>query len=182
MEYSACYTGNVHDVSSPVDFLYCMPLGNALQILIEEHYQSFLFTIQCNTVALYCDGDGRFRIFDSHACNSYGFPHPQGTCVLLDVDDFTALINYFQSLYDQSRGLFELRGVCVSLKCLCNATEHSFNPPTHTSDQSKVIPKATDNDQQSNNSHVTNLNVNNMNGTLLTRLAVLFHFVFFFNY
>ena len=83
MEYSACYTGNVHDVSSTVAFLYCMPLGNALQILIEEHYQSFLFTIQCNTVALYYDGDGRFRIFDSHACNSYGFPHPQGTCVLL---------------------------------------------------------------------------------------------------
>ena len=65
-------------------------------------------------------------------------------------------------------------GECVSMKCLYNATEHSFNPPTHTSDQStKVIPKATDTDQQNNNNHVTKLNVNNMNGTLLTRCCAL---------
>ena len=32
MEHSPSYTGNIHDVSSIVDFLYCMPLGNALQI------------------------------------------------------------------------------------------------------------------------------------------------------
>jgi len=78
-----------------VDFLYCMPLGNTLQILFGENSQSFLFTI-------YCYGDGRFRIFDSHARNS--FKHPQGTCALLDVDDFNALINYFQSLYDNLTG------------------------------------------------------------------------------
>ena len=114
MEYSPGYTGNIHDVSSTVDFVYCMPLGNALQILMGENYQSFLFTIQCNTVALYCDVDGRFRIFDSHARNSYGFTNHEGICVFLDVDDFTALINYFQRLYDQSRGLFELRGVCIN--------------------------------------------------------------------
>ena len=77
-------------------------------------------------------------------------------------------------MYDQSRGLFELRGVHITeMFVQCNATEHSFNPPTHTSDQSEVIPKATDNDQQSNNSHVTNLDVNNMNGTLLTRCCAL---------
>ena len=70
MEYSPSYTGNIHDVSSSVNFLYCMPLGNALQILIAENYQSFILTIQCNTVAIYCYGDGRFRIFDSHARNS----------------------------------------------------------------------------------------------------------------
>ena len=35
IEYSPSYTGNIH-VSSTVDFLYCMPLGNALQILIGE--------------------------------------------------------------------------------------------------------------------------------------------------
>ena len=34
MENSPSYTGNIHDVSSTVDFLYCMPLGNALEILI----------------------------------------------------------------------------------------------------------------------------------------------------
>ena len=45
MEYSPGYTGNVQDVSSPVDYLFCMPLGNALQIFIGESYQSFLLTI-----------------------------------------------------------------------------------------------------------------------------------------
>jgi len=48
------YTGNIHDVLSSVDFLYCMPLGNALQILFGENTQSFLLTIQCNKVAIYC--------------------------------------------------------------------------------------------------------------------------------
>ena len=27
LEYSPSYTGNIHDVSSTVDFLYCMPLA-----------------------------------------------------------------------------------------------------------------------------------------------------------
>ena len=97
MEYSPSYTGNIHDVLSSVDFLYCILLGNALQILFGENSQSFLLTIQCNTEAIYCYGNGRFRIFDSHDRNSSGLPHPQGTCVLLDVDGFSALINYFQA-------------------------------------------------------------------------------------
>ena len=86
-----------------------MPLGNALQILIGENYQLFLLTVQSSTVAIYCFGDGRFRIFDSHARNSSGLPHPQGTCVLQNVDDINSLINYFQSLYDNLTGLFQLR-------------------------------------------------------------------------
>ena len=45
MEYSPSYIGNIHDASSDVDFLFCMPLGNALQILIGENYHSFLLTI-----------------------------------------------------------------------------------------------------------------------------------------
>ena len=69
-----------------------MFLGNALQILFGENSQSFLLNIQCNTVAIYCYGDGRFRIFDSHARNSSDLLHPQGTCLLLDVDDFSAVI------------------------------------------------------------------------------------------
>ena len=69
-----------------------MFLGNALQILFGENSQSFLLNIQCNTVAIYCYGDGRFRIFDYHARNSSDLLHPQGTCLRLDVDDFSALI------------------------------------------------------------------------------------------
>ena len=52
MEYSPSYTGIIHDVSSSVDFLYCMPLGNALQILFGENYQTFILTIHGNTVAM----------------------------------------------------------------------------------------------------------------------------------
>ena len=58
-----------------------MPLSNALQILIGENYQSFLLTIQCNSVAIYSHSDGRFRIFDSHAQDSFGLLHPQGTSI-----------------------------------------------------------------------------------------------------
>jgi len=76
MEYSPSCTGIIHDVSSSVDFLYRMPLGNALQILFGENYQTFILTIQCNTVAIYCYGDGILRIFDSHAHNSSGLPYP----------------------------------------------------------------------------------------------------------
>jgi len=41
MEYSPSYTVNIHNVLSSVDFLYCIPLGNALQILFGENDQSF---------------------------------------------------------------------------------------------------------------------------------------------
>ena len=31
--------------------------------------------------------------------DSYGMPHPQGTCVLSEVNTLNELINYFQGLY-----------------------------------------------------------------------------------
>ena len=66
IQHSPSYTGGIHDVSSSIDFLFCMPLGNVLQILIAENYQLFLLTIQCISVAIYYShSDGRFRIFDS---------------------------------------------------------------------------------------------------------------------
>ena len=124
-----------------------------------ENYQLFLLTVQCRTVAIYCYGDGRFRIFDSHARNSSGLPHPQGTCVLLNVDDINSLINYFQSLYDNLTGLFELRGVHITEICIqSNATDNPINAQTHT-EQSEVIRKTAD-DQQRNKSNITNLKAN----------------------
>ena len=110
-----------------------MPLRNALQILSGENTRSFLLTIQCNTEAIYCYGVGRLRIFDSRARNLSGLPHPQGTCVLLDVDGFSALINYFQTLY-------ELRGVHViaEISIQSNATESPFSRQTDTK-HSEVI-------------------------------------------
>ena len=51
IQYSPSYTGGILNVSSSINFLFFMPLGYALQILIGENYQSFLLTIQCNSVA-----------------------------------------------------------------------------------------------------------------------------------
>ena len=79
---------------------------------LDKNYQCFLLTIQCNSVAIYSHSDCRFRIYDSHARDSFGLPHPQGTSVLLlDVENLNALINYFQTFYVNSTGSFELKGV-----------------------------------------------------------------------
>ena len=56
-----------------------------------------------------CNGDIRFKIFDSHAREVYGRAHPQGTCVLLEALSLDSLVCYFQSLYNND--LFEMRGV-----------------------------------------------------------------------
>jgi len=68
MEYSPSYTGNIHDVLSNVGFT----LLHAFTNLIWRKLPVISITIQCNTVAIYCYGDGRFRLFDSHARNSSG--------------------------------------------------------------------------------------------------------------
>lgn len=157
---------------------YCMPLGNALQILIGENYHCFLLTIRCNTVAVYCYGDGRFRIFDSHARNTYGFPDPQGSCILLDIDNFMTLINYFQSLYDNSTGLFELRGVRISeLGVQSGVSENFSNALTYTLDQKEVNNKAAEDDLQSKNCFDANLNASSI---IVRRCsAVLFYCICF---
>ena len=85
-------------------------------------------------------------------------------CVLLDVDDFSALINYFQSLNDNLTGLYELRRVHViaEISIQSNATENPLSRQTDTR-QSEVIGKAAADDQR-NNSNTTNLNTNNTIG------------------
>ena len=44
-------------------------------------------------VGFYCNGDGKFKIFDSRGRDSYGMPLPQGTCVLLEFNTLNELIN-----------------------------------------------------------------------------------------
>ena len=60
----------------------------------------------------------KFKIFDSHGGDSYGMPHPQGTCVLLEVNILNELISYFQGLYQNLKVLFELKGVHIYKKQL----------------------------------------------------------------
>jgi len=77
MQYSPSYTGNIHDKFSSIGFDFCMPIGNAIQISMEENYHMFLMTVQCNTVGIYCDENGKFKIFDSHVRDLFGLPHPR---------------------------------------------------------------------------------------------------------
>ena len=51
-------------------------------------------------------------------------PHPQGTCVLLEVNTLNELINYFQGLYQNPNVLFELKGVHINEK-QCDMTDIS---------------------------------------------------------
>ena len=43
-------------------------------------------------------------------------PHPQGSCVLLEVNSLNDLIKYFQGLYQDPNVLFELKGVHINEK------------------------------------------------------------------
>ena len=99
LQYSPSYTGTIHGTCEVQDFNYCMSFANAMQALQRQNYDSFLLTILRPMVGFYCNGDGKFKIFYSHGRDSYGMPHPQGTCVMLEVNTINELINCFQGLY-----------------------------------------------------------------------------------
>ena len=83
LQYSPSHTGNIHSTCCEAqDFNYCVSFADAVQALLGQNYNSFLLTILSATVGLYCNGQGKFKIFDSHGRDSYGMLHPQGTCVL----------------------------------------------------------------------------------------------------
>ena len=96
LQYSPSYTGSIHGTCEEQDFNYCMSSTNVMQ---RQNYDSFLLTILRPMVGFYCNGDGKFKIFYSHGRDSYGMPHPQGTCVMLEVNTINELINCFQGLY-----------------------------------------------------------------------------------
>lgn len=81
LQYSSSYSGTLHGRSVIDDFSFCMPLGDAMQTLLRQNYQSFLLTVECTTVSIYCTPNGKFKIFDSHASDAFGMPHCEGTCV-----------------------------------------------------------------------------------------------------
>ena len=72
-------------------------------------------------MAIYCTTDGKFKIFDSHARNAFGMPHPQGTCVLLEINTLNELINYFQMVYQIPDVMYEIKGVHIT-EMLCDMT------------------------------------------------------------
>ena len=96
LQYSPSYTGTIHGTCEVQDFNYCVAFANAMQALPGQNYNSFLLTILSTTVGFYCNGEGKFKIFDYHGRDLYGMPHPQGTCVVLEVNTLNELINYFK--------------------------------------------------------------------------------------
>ena len=119
LQCSPSYTGTIHGTCEVQDFNYCISFAFAMQ-----NYNSFVSTILSTTVGFYCNGDGKFKIFDSHGRDPYGMPHPQGTCVLLEVNTLNELINYFQGLYQNPNVLFEFKGVPINEK-QCDMTDIS---------------------------------------------------------
>ena len=79
--------------------------------MLRQNFNSFFLAILSTTVDFCCNGDGKFKIFDSHGKDSYGMPHPQGPCVLLEVNTLNELINYFQGIYQNPNVLFEAKSV-----------------------------------------------------------------------
>ena len=96
LQYSPSYTGTIHGTCEVQDFNYCVTFANAMQALPGQNYNSFLLTILSTTVGFCCNGEGKFKIFDSHGRDLYGMPHPQGTYVVLEVNTLNELINYFK--------------------------------------------------------------------------------------
>ena len=65
LQYSPSYTGTIRGTCEVQDFNYCMSFANVMQALPGKNYNSFLLTIS-TTVGFYCNGNGKFKIFDSH--------------------------------------------------------------------------------------------------------------------
>ena len=75
-------------------------------------------------LGMYYTPEGGFKLFDSNARDLFGMPHPQGTCVLLELDPLNELLNYFLALCTISNALFELKGVHISEMCYSTSSTH----------------------------------------------------------
>lgn len=116
LEFSQSYTGNLHVSVVNDNVPFVMPLDSALERLQQEMFSLFLLTVEYNTVSIFTDSNGLLKVFDSHARDSFGMPHPHGTCVLLEFDSISDLTGYFKQLY-RPGAIFEVKGVKVNYVC-----------------------------------------------------------------
>ncbi len=116
VEFSQSYTGNLHVSGVNDDVPFVMSLNSALERLQQEMFSLFLLTVEYNTVSIFTDSNGLWKVFDSHARDSFGMPHPHGTCVLLEFDSISYLTGYFKQLY-RPGAIFEIKGVKVNYIC-----------------------------------------------------------------
>ena len=126
---------------------FVIPLYLALQRLQQEMFGLFLLTIENNTVSIFTDCYGLLKIFDSHARDSFGMPHPHGTCVLLEVDSITNLVVYFKELY-RAGAIFEVKGVKIN-EIMQNVGRNDLTP-YDSSDSSTINEYCNYNNAQSN--------------------------------
>jgi len=112
LQYSESYTGTLHQEAAIEGYQCCTSLLRAFESLLAENYTNFVLTVGCTALAIYCNGNVGFKIFDSHARDSYGRSHAQGTCVLLEVLSLSELVHCFQSIHNNA--MFEVKGVIIS--------------------------------------------------------------------
>ena len=86
---------------SPVGWL---PLAMQLEALTAEVSHAVLL-VSPECFAVFRDRSGRFGLFDSHSRSGRGFPHPEGTAVMLTFNLLTDLINHLHKLF-QDRGCY----------------------------------------------------------------------------
>jgi hypothetical protein len=98
-EFSESYTANLHFSTGSESIPFVMPLDSALEQLRQETFNSFLLTIEHNTVSIFTDSSGILKVFDSRARDSFGMPHSHGTCVLLEFDSIRNLTEYLKFKY-----------------------------------------------------------------------------------
>ena len=64
-------------------------------------------------MSIFTDSYGLLKLFDSHARDIFGMPHPSGSCVLLEFHSCSNLTEYLKIFYKPDV-IFELKGVKVS--------------------------------------------------------------------
>ena len=109
IELSPSYTGNLYLPAMNESVPFVMPLILPTTITTEA-FHSFLLTIEYNTVSIFSESTGVIKVFDSHARDSFGMPHPHGTCVVLEFDSVDNLIEYLKFLY-RPDVIYESKGV-----------------------------------------------------------------------
>ena len=82
LQFSESYTGTVHRETALEGYQYCTSLKIAFESLLSQKFTSFILTVRCIGVSIYCDIG--LKIFNSHARDVYGRAHLQRTCVLLE--------------------------------------------------------------------------------------------------
>ena len=158
LELSQSYTGNLHLPVMNESVPFVMPLDSALEQLQQEAFHSFLLTIEYNTVSIFTESNSVVKIFDFHARDSFGMPHPHGTCVLLEFHSVRNLIGYFKFLY-RPGVIYEIKGVkinYVSDNLLQNVNTNISDTSTISNDTSLHSSASTVAQETVNNNSIFN--------------------------